>query len=451
MKKFYFILTAAALMVGCAKDNPVVSTVNEPATPTGTVVTLTAEIPQMTKASVDATAFAWEDGDQIAVPSNATGGYTVFTTSTGSLGTFTATLEDGVNLVNGTAFYPASVVLGTYTTAFSSVADAKKGFKMEASYTAGSSSITFSHTSALVHLNFTNVPSFATSVVVNDGSSNVATVALTSPSTSLDVYVPITPNGSKKYSFSIFAGAAELKKVSKTVALAAGTYYSTPVINTPIYLFVSKFNDWSYLYAYVYYDGGKISSWPGTQLTGTFYTINEKQYYMISADATKSKTTHVILNAGDANLAKPFTRIETESFTPTCSKLITLSTVDQANLVLYFRDDTGQNDNWGDYKIYGWYDDDTKIFGAWPGTSKGASIFSWNEYSTYGQKSNYIASYTFTTGKPKINLQLNNGTDSKKTNNISLAAGKSNWFVVSNGCTGDANTESFPTVSVSVE
>lgn len=458
MKKFYIVLAAAALMVGCAKENAIENTTPTPSiAEKGKVVTLTANLPELTKASVDATAFAWENGDQIAVPSNATGGYTVFTTSTGSLGTFKATIADGVSLIAGKAIYPASAALGTYSTVFSSIAAAKKGFKMEADYTVGASSLSFKHKSAIVCLTFNNVPSFATGLTILEAESTIATIALPAPNPneSVSFYVPITPNGSKKYSFSLYAGDAELKKVSKTVELSAGTYYSTPAVETPIYFFVSEYDEWSILDAYVYYQDGENypyigEAWPGNVLKGeATYTISAESYYKIDATASKGLPSHVILNAGDANLAKPFTRIETDAFTPTCSKLIKLSTVSQDNLVLYFRDDTGQNNNWGDYKIYGWYDDDTKIFGNWPGWSKNADSFTWTEYSNYGQTNNWFASYTFT-GKPAINLIMNDGGNNQ-TGDINLEEDKDNWLVVSDGCTGTASTESFPTVQVSVE
>jgi hypothetical protein len=211
----------------------------------------------------------------------------------------------------------------------------------------------------------------------------------------------------------------------------------------PVAIYVPKYTGWNEMYAYVFYEGDTHEAdWPGTKITEDFQSV------AVSA-ANVGKKAHVILNAGNANLAKVFTRIETAEFTASTSKLVTVSTVSQANLKLYFRDDKGQNENWGDYKIYGWYNDDSKIFGDWHGTSKSSSIFTWKEWSDYGQKNNYIAEYTFT-GKPAINLIINDG-GSNQTADINLAADKDNWFVVSNGCTGTAQTESFPTVSVSVQ
>lgn len=161
------------------------------------------------------------------------------------------------------------------------------------------------------------------------------------------------------------------------------------------------------------------------------------------------KKAHVILNAGGNNTAKAFTRVETEEFTASLAKKVTVSTVAQDNMVLYFRDDAYQNGNWGEYYIYVWDSENTKLFGDWPGANKSNSIFMWKEYSTYGQTNNWIASYTFT-GKPAVNVIINNNSG-QKTSDITLESGKDNWIVVSNDTKGSAQYESFPTVSVSLQ
>lgn len=241
MKKYMIAFAALAMVLSCAKENPVQeNSVKED--PQGTVVSFTATIPELTKASVNAATFAWEAGDQIAIPADGiSGGYAIFTNSAGKLNTFTYTLKEGEKLKAGKAKYPAT----TPGTSFDSPAAAKKAFQMEADYALGKSSLTFTHKSALVHLSFSNVPSFATSIVVNDGTSDVATITLSglSDGTTVNADVPITPNGAKTYSFKLMENSNELISKSKAATLAAGTYYSTPEIAVGGFF---KFNDETY-------------------------------------------------------------------------------------------------------------------------------------------------------------------------------------------------------------
>ena len=219
-------------MIGCSKEQIVEdnTTVEKPAK--GNVVSFTAVIPDFvspdTKATVDGTSFTWQADDKIAVP--VSGGYVDFTYS-GAGNTFSRVLDGSEEFVDGTAYYPASSAPGgSYSTSFATVADAQKGFKMEAEYTVGSSSLSFTHKSALIHLQFTNVPSIATKLVVNDGTNDVAVVNFTSPSSTMEFFVPIAPNGSKTYTFKLQENSNVLKQVAKTAALAANTYYTTPSV-----------------------------------------------------------------------------------------------------------------------------------------------------------------------------------------------------------------------------
>lgn len=197
------------------------------------IVSFTATIPEFepaSKASVDNTSFAWEDGDQIAIPS--TSGYAIFTTNTDyGLGTFKCTLKDGEELSDDSiAVYPASVATGEYSTEFSSISAAKSAFKMEGKYTKGASSISFDHNSALVHLTFTNVPSFANKLLVNDGAKNVATITFSGASGTVDFYVPIDPDGVQHtYTFDLQEGDNVIRRAQKEVTLVKDTYYTARV------------------------------------------------------------------------------------------------------------------------------------------------------------------------------------------------------------------------------
>ena len=226
MKKFMIALAALSIVMSCNTEK---LTQDIPAEENdGKVVTLTANLPELTKATVDATTFSWVGGDKIAIPSTASTGYAIFTNSAANLNTFTCTLGEGERLISGKAIYPA-VAPGS---AFDSIDEAKQSFQMEADYTVGDNSISFAHKSALVKVSFSNVPSFATGLKVTEGDAVVATIdnVESTDGNTVDFFVPLTPNGSKKYTFALMENNHVVKSAAKTIELSAGYYYATPVI-----------------------------------------------------------------------------------------------------------------------------------------------------------------------------------------------------------------------------
>lgn len=310
MKKICIALAASMAMIiaGCNKEQ----TNEQELQNEGTVVSFTATLPQFsdeTKATVDNTSFTWADGDQISIPANNADGYIVFETKSAYLGTFKGTVPDGVSLVSGKAHYPASVSEGTYSTTFGSINDAKAGFKMEADYTVGAESLSFSHLSSMIHLTVQYIPSSATGLVVKEGSTQIASISLSNPNATEDFYVPITPNGSKQYSFALMEGANVLKQVSKTDALIAGTYYSTPLIKVYreiqvgviYYIYESGSGNWNLptgwnLYYYSRTDGDshlELNDLNTTAIHYTSYFNSDQTFHMfngqVPADVTKFK------------------------------------------------------------------------------------------------------------------------------------------------------------------
>lgn len=451
-KSFYLISLAAMVIAGCAKEAP--ETQEQTITPNNKVVALYATMPEFidaqTKAGVnDSGDFTWNESDPISVIyTNGTDEKEIiFLCVDASEGRFEPVdpteIEVGYTLkTEGTVAYYPTGYDGTPSNCdyAMEIDEAKANFQMHATNDNGT--LKFVHDNALLKVTVSNVPAFAKTLTVGGVSVNLN---LTEAG-DVTAYIPIAPAASAKMSISVTDDANNSiisKNSQNSVAIEAANLYNLPNLTIPVSVYVSKYSGWSKMYAYVYYKDGENypheTAWPGEEITSNLQAITV-------SSSNVGLEAHVILNAGDQNLAKPFTRIETEAFTASSSKKITVNSVAQENMILYFRDDKGQSDNF-EYYIYGWYDDNTKIFGNWPGWSKNASSFSWSEYA-YGQSNNWIASYTFT-GKPKINIILNNN-GSNQTADIALEGGKENWFVVSNNC-ASYQTESFPTVSVSVE
>lgn len=241
MKKAFILIIAAVATIACTKETNVQD--KNLALDGGLLsieATISPFVDDATKASISIDGdgeitgtFSWSEGDQIAFPVTASGSptYVALTYNTETK-RFEGNLEDGQEVnYSGTIYYPASVVIGpTYSTSFASIDAAKAGFKMTAPVPSPlSQKVTMTHQSALVHVQFTNVPDFADELVVNDGSSNIATIPASEGT--VDFYVPVTPAGEKTYTFTLEDNKNNaIKKVSKTTTLTTGKYYNTPSV-----------------------------------------------------------------------------------------------------------------------------------------------------------------------------------------------------------------------------
>ena len=254
MKKVFIIVTAAVATIACTKE----ANIEEKSLATeGGLISIEATVSPFvddeTKASISTGeggavtgTFTWSEGDQIAFPVTESPEYVALTYNPEN-GKFEGKANDGQAIDNTRQIvYPASRVIGgSYSTTFASIAEAKAGFKMTASVPASlSQKITMTHESALVHIQFTNVPDFTDKLVVSDGSSNVASVSIGETSGTVDFYVPVTPDGSKPYSFSLEdSNGNVIKRVSKTKSLAAGKYYNTPAVPINRYIVIKNSSD----------------------------------------------------------------------------------------------------------------------------------------------------------------------------------------------------------------
>ena len=263
MKKVFIIVTAAVATIACTKE----ANIEEKSLATeGGLISIEATVSPFvddeTKASISTGeggavtgTFTWSEGDQIAFPVTESPEYVALTYNPEN-GKFEGKANDGQAIDNTRQIvYPASRVIGgSYSTTFASIAEAKAGFKMTASVPASlSQKITMTHESALVHIQFTNVPDFTDKLVVSDGSSNVASVSIGETSGTVDFYVPVTPDGSKPYSFSLEdSNGNVIKRVSKTKSLAAGNYYNTPAVPVGHVIRVIDEVDWGSREIYIW-------------------------------------------------------------------------------------------------------------------------------------------------------------------------------------------------------
>ena len=235
MKKSIVFAALALMFVGCAKEAQNDFEKPENNTPaTVRTVSLTASVPELTKAAIDDdAAFSWTAGDAIAVPANGIdGGYAIFVNSAETPDVFTYDLKEGETLKDGTAYYPAaSATASDYS--FSSVAEAGAGFRMEAPFQAGSSDILeFAHKSALTKVTFNNVPGYATGVkVFNEDDALISSVAFADGDKASNITLCIPTPPSSKATYSLVNDDNIIASARTNSAIVAGHYYAAPDIN----------------------------------------------------------------------------------------------------------------------------------------------------------------------------------------------------------------------------
>ena len=325
MKKAFIVIIAAVATIACTKESTIQD--NNIALEGGLLsveATVAPFIDDATKASISVDGsgavtgtFSWSPGDQIAFPVTASGSpaYVALTYNPANE-KFEGTLGDGQEVnYSGTIYYPASVVIGpTYSTNFASIDAAKAGFKMTASVPASlSQKITMTHESALVHVQFTNVPDFADKLVVSDGS-DIATISTGSASGDIHFYVPITPAGEKTYTFTLKDNNENvIKNVSKAKALVAGKFYNTPTISINNYvMFTGSTNDTHRIGLGVRkYDRTWLGSWATYDLNKL---IDGRKYIILPDTYANAEAIQVELRQNDG--ADEYAKSQTEYVLP---------------------------------------------------------------------------------------------------------------------------------------
>lgn len=315
MKKAFILIIAAVATIACTKES---NTQDKYITQEGGLLSIEATIAPFvddaTKASISVNAsgaligtFSWSEGDQIAFPVTGDPAYVALTYNPEN-GKFEGKANDGQAIDNKRQIvYPASRVIGgPYSTTFASIAEAKAGFKMTASVPASlSEKIIMTHESALVHVQFTNVPNFADKLVVSDGS-DIATISTGSASGDIHFYVPITPDpdGAKTYTFTLKDAADNVIKAvaSDAKTLVAGKYYNTPNVAIPPFVDVAKnATSWGDVYVYLYSGKGDYEvSWGSLSSVMKSYTKSGvNHYYRILPEDSLGNTYSMIVFNSD--------------------------------------------------------------------------------------------------------------------------------------------------------
>ena len=307
MKKVYLFLAALAIAaIGCNKaEIDSENNLPAPAEPQKeNVVYIGANLPEFidTKAAVDADgAFSWANGDAISVlckRAEDNDFYYVdfyYDTAAGKFACDMSTAcsfrtgSSGVEPITGTYTVATAAEMATVSTPFAKypaqmVADNNlnydkigKVFKMEGSLETDGS-IKFVHKSALLKLDYSNVPGIANYIKVINGSEAVV-ARLNSATGTVNTMIPVTPTGSSetiRIELCMQDGSLLVAK-KKTATLVAGTLYKTPAItiNPDVYL-ISNLTSWTY---------GDALKMSGTGSTRTATLVgNADKYYRYVVD-----------------------------------------------------------------------------------------------------------------------------------------------------------------------
>ena len=402
MKKAFIVIIAAVATIACTKETNIQ---DKNLVLDGGLLSIEATISPFvddaTKASIGINgengaitgAFSWSEGDQIAFPVTASGSptYVALTYNTETK-RFEGNLEDGQEVnYSGTIYYPASVVIGpTYSTSFASIDAAKAGFKMTAPVPSSlSQKVTMTHQSALVHVQFTNVPDFADKLVVSDGS-DVATISTGSVSGTIHFYVPITPVNNKTYTFSLKDRADNVIKavVSDSKTLEAGKYYNAPnvTIGPTILVKSNVVEEWNGIGSGCWWDGSlALHTWNGSYSTTwseqnfKSFTIAEEQYFwFVYPEECDGQEMDVVIHRPNYDYPRLTTKIVPIGETSYTFGFATglKRPADKFMHIAFSNDKRGY--------VYAWKlnDDSVKPFGAWKSDSYLQKVRMWNNDTT---------------------------------------------------------------------
>lgn len=205
MKKIVYIILGVFAIIACSKETPDMAKSGFVSEQDGQgVYTFTAYMNDVTKATINSGTgvFYWTGDEKIAIWDSVNGEFVTFTIDTYSntglkAAKFKTTgAKSGASFSGNVAYYPASIAATSagsptynFPNEFDNLADAAKGFPMEGTVSNGE--IKFTHLGGLIDFTLTNVPSFTTALVLNNGTSDIMTVPVTPDAGSVHAILPI--------------------------------------------------------------------------------------------------------------------------------------------------------------------------------------------------------------------------------------------------------------------
>lgn len=324
MKKFLFIIAAAAAVLACDKAITVEDPINEPVisneqvVPAAQQIAFTATLEGATKATLSAADdFSWETTDRAAVYSNE-GEIVVLTPSaiSGATATFTGTLTSGTDFIPEGAIvvYPAERLTAsgkvTFPATYDQFNETQAGPTLAAKV--ASKTLAFKYLAGTIKFTINNVPKIVTSTVINvrsaaddadvvctgtydidfSGDTPALTNAASTGSTVTigngsygngTITLPLPTNGAQMVKLAVkyvddvlFAKSVTL---SSTHAVTRNFFAAMPAltINPTVYL-ISDFTHWTYS------EPAEVLSGSGRLRTSTLTASTTNKYYRYLVD-----------------------------------------------------------------------------------------------------------------------------------------------------------------------
>lgn len=283
MKKSIVFAVMAVVLAACAtKENPYTSELIPEKNSEGKVV-LYATMPgfEATKAGIsDGGVFSWTVGDKIDVvfsKSASPDEVHTFTCTNASTGAFEYDGDVTEGYAVSGAFYPTGYDGTPSEQHFASLADAAKGFQMEATVDEGK--LKFAHENAMFAIQIQNVPACAKTVWINGAS-----VDISGSTGDVDVRLPGIPKASAKLGFGVNdvaynesdTGHKLIAKTSeKAAVIAAAKFYNLNDLEiTQAVHFLSDDSGWTA-------NGGNIID-PATGATG--FRVLEDEWFRFAVE-----------------------------------------------------------------------------------------------------------------------------------------------------------------------
>lgn len=311
MKKIVYIILGVFAIIACSKETPDMAKSGFVSEQDGQgVYTFTAYMDDVTKATINSGTgvFYWTGDEEIAIWDSVNGEFVTFTIDTYSNTGLkeakfkTTGAKSGASFSGNVAYYPASIAATSagsptynFPNEFDNLADAAKGFPMEGTVSNGE--IKFTHLGGLIDFTLTNVPSFTTALVLNNGTSDIMTVPVTPDAGSVHAILPI-PVGTYALTVKLLDDNTPTKnaffsKTRSSKTYSARNYYPINDIALNNYIEISNSADENHMLAI------QTRYWNDKDGDYTGYVSNWDKYSLFKRGTTK----YLLLSETDSNFS----------------------------------------------------------------------------------------------------------------------------------------------------